>query len=102
MLNDELQLYKSKIKKYQNEIQDLKEELNTVNSKYIKACNDRDKYKQKIIDAKEDIAKFSLLVEEKAKQKSADAFKEIKALKKEAKKKDEEIEHKDTLNKQLK
>ena len=102
MKNEELQLYKSKVKKYHTEIQDLKEELDKLNSKYIKVCNERDKYKQKILDAKEDISKFSLLVDERAKQKSADAFQEIAELKKDLRRKDDEIHHKSQQNKQFK
>ena len=100
--NEELVLYRAKIKKYLTEIQELKDEVSIINSKYVKVWNDRDKYKQKILDAKQDIARFNLLVEEKSQKKSADLFRELSNLKKTLKRKDDEIDEKTKHNTQLK
>ena len=53
-----------------------------MNTKYVKVWADRDRYRQKILDAKEDIARFNVLVEEKAYKKAETFIQELNNLKK--------------------
>lgn len=98
---DEMAHYKSKVKKYRNEILDLREQLDGLNTKYVKVCSDKDRYKRKIAEAKEDIANFDRIVEEKCNLKAGDVKKELERTKRSLKKKDKQIKDKDEENKQL-
>lgn len=99
---DELNHYKSKIKKYRNEVHELRELLENVNAKYVKACKERDRYKTKILDTKDDIARFNQIVEEKSKQQSEDIKNELLSVRKSLRRKDKELSIKTHENKQLK
>lgn len=98
---EEMAHYKSKVKKYRNEILDLREQLEGLNTKYVKVCNDKDKYKRKITEAKDDIANFDRIVEEKSNQKAGDIKKDLERAKRSLRKKDKQIKEKDEENKQL-
>jgi chromosome segregation ATPase len=98
---EEMAHYKSKVKKYRNEILDLREQLDRLSTKYVKVCNDKEKYKQKIADTKDDIINFNKLVEEKSNQKAGDIKKDLDRSKRSLKKKDKQIKEKDEENKQL-
>lgn len=99
---DELNHYKSKIKKYRNEVHELRELLESVNAKYVKASKERDRYKTKILDTKEDIARFNEIVEEKTKLQTQDIKNELVSLKKTLRKKDKQLSIKSHENEQLK
>lgn len=73
-----------------------------MNTKYVKVWADRDRYRQKILDAKEDIARFNVLVEEKALKKAETFIQEFNNLKKSLKKKDVELDESKKHNSQLK
>ena len=97
----EISHYKGKMKLYKSENNDLKEQLQTLTTQYVKVWKDKDKYKKKIINAKEDIDRFNDLVESKSSEKASEAKKEIRKLKKALKKKDNDYWDKWEENKQL-
>lgn len=99
--NEELAQYKAKIKKYRNEVLELREQLHDVNAMYVRVVKDKDRYKQKIMDTKQDIARFNQIVDEKSKHKSEEVMKELNAVRKALKKKDHELSLKIDENKQL-
>lgn len=99
--NEELAHYKAKIKKYRNEVLELREQLHNINAKFVKVSKDKDRYKQKIIDTKEDIARFNQLVDEKSKLKAEEVTKELNAVRKALKKKDHDLAQKVDETKQL-
>jgi len=101
-LKEEVDHYKGKIKRYRNEVLELRDGLHSMQSKYVKVCNERDKYKQKISDTKEDIARFNELVEKTSLQKSEKLAKDLKTTKKHLREKDTQLSEKLDENKQLK
>lgn len=91
---DEVSFYKAKLKKYQREMQEMKEQLDELHSKYVKVSKDKERYKAKIISAKEDFARFDKIVDQKVNEKASDLTQEVAKLKKDLKKRDKEISQK--------
>lgn len=81
--DEELSHYRGKIKKYKNEILELKEMLQTLETKYVKVCKEKERYKVKITEAKGSIARFNQIVEDKSRQKSDGVKKELERVKEE-------------------
>lgn len=99
--NAELAHYKGKTKLYKTENSELREQLQTLTTQFVKVCKDKNRYKQKIIDTKEDIAKFNDLVEAKSSEKGTEIKRELRHMKRALKKKDSKIYTIEEENKQL-
>ncbi len=99
--NPEIAHYKGKMKQYKAENSDLREQLQTLTTQYVKVGKDKDRYKKRLIDVKADIARFDEIVEEKSNQKSSVIKKELRYAKRSLKKKDTEIHELNEANHQL-
>ncbi|CAI2375856.1 unnamed protein product [Moneuplotes crassus] len=100
--NPEIAHYKSKMKQYKSENSDLREQLQSLTTQYVKLGKDKDRYKQKLVDVKQDIARFDEIIEQKSTEKAAVVKKELRHAKRSIKKKDTEIHELEQVNKQLK
>lgn len=99
--NPEIAHYKGKMKLYKAENTDLREQLQTLTTQYVKLGKDKDRYKQKLLDVKKDIKRFDDIVEEKSAEKASVVKKELRHAKRSLKKKDTEIFELEEANKQL-
>ena len=100
--NPEIAHYKGKMKQYKSENSDLREQLQSLTTQYVKLGKEKDKYKNKLLDLKQDIARFDEIVDQKSNEKAAIIKKELRHAKRSIKKKDTENHELEEANKQLK
>lgn len=81
--DQELSHYRGKMKKYKNEILELREMLATIESKYVRVCKEKERYKVKITEAKGSIARFNQIVDDKSRMKSDGVKRELERVKEE-------------------
>ncbi|CAI2369926.1 unnamed protein product [Moneuplotes crassus] len=99
--NPEIAHYKGKMKQYKSENSDLREQLQSLTTQYVKLGKEKDKYKKKLIDLKQDIARFDQIVDQKSNEKAAIIKKELRHAKRSIKKRDTENSELEQINKQL-
>lgn len=91
---EEIRFYKAKCKKYKHEITEIKDQIAISKDKNERAQAEKDRYKEKLLKAKEDIARFDQIVSNKVGQKSANLVDKIEKLKNSLTKRDFEIKNK--------